>query len=89
MGCTGADVPRAHKGGIAEVLSYSTGTIKPFLHHVSGKLGARNRSQAVLLALRKSTIKSIDIYSLEKLVHLLSSIIPETGDKRAQTLREA
>ncbi len=65
-------------GEIAELLAYSTSAVRLFLHRASTKLGARNRAQTVLLALRKGAIKPQDIYSLEELADLLASLGPES-----------
>jgi len=61
---------------IAEALSYSSSSVKLLLHQACAKLGARNRAQAVLLALRKGALSPQDAFSLEELADLLSSLGP-------------
>jgi len=50
--------------------------VKLLLHQACAKLGARNRAQAVLLALRKGAISPRDAFSLEEMADLLSSLAP-------------
>lgn len=63
---------------IANELCTSTSAVKIFLHQACEKLGARNRAQAVILAMRRGAIQTEDVYSLEELAELLASLGPET-----------
>ena len=63
---------------IANELFTSTSAVKTFLHQACEKLGARNRAQAVILAMRQGAIQTGEVYSLEELAELLASIGPET-----------
>ena len=73
---------------IAEALSYSSSSVKLFLHQACAKLGARNRAQAVLLALRKGAISPQDAFSLDEVADLLSSLSPHYLTAVVSLLRE-
>lgn len=73
---------------IAEELFTSTSTVKLCLHHACIKLGARNRAQAVIKALRQGALHSEDVYSLNELVDLLASWGPEAIETVARLLKE-
>ena len=73
---------------IAETLFTSTSTVKLCLHQACAKLGARNRAQAVIMALRQEALNSKDVYSLNELVELLSAWGPEEIETVAQMLRQ-
>ncbi len=73
---------------IADVLCTTTSAVKVFLHQASAKLGARNRAQAVILALRKGAIEPQELYSLEELADLLASLGPEAIHTVGQLVRE-
>jgi len=73
---------------IAEELFTSTSTVKLCLHQACIKLGARNRAQAVIKALRQGALHSEDVYSLNELVDLLVSWGPEAIETVARLLKE-
>jgi DNA-binding CsgD family transcriptional regulator len=73
---------------IAEDLFTSTSTVKLCLHHACIKLGARNRAQAVIKALRQGALHSEDVYSLNELVDLLASWGPEAIETVAKLLKQ-
>lgn len=73
---------------IADVLCTSLSAVKVFLHQACVKLGARNRAQAVILAMRRGAIYTDDVYSLEELADLLASLGPEAVEKIALLLRQ-
>jgi DNA-binding CsgD family transcriptional regulator len=73
---------------IAEVLLYSTSAIKRCLHHVCAKLGARNRAQAVLVALKEGAVSPQDIFSLEELADLLASLGPDAMERMGRLVRK-
>jgi DNA-binding CsgD family transcriptional regulator len=73
---------------IAETLFTSTSTVKLCLHQACVKLGARNRAQAVIRALRQEALNSKDVYSLHELVELLSAWGPEAIETVAQLLKK-
>jgi DNA-binding CsgD family transcriptional regulator len=73
---------------IAEHLFTSTSTVKLCLHHSCRKLGARNRAQAVILALKRGAFDTQEMYSLDELADLLASLGPEAIEKVAQLLKQ-
>ena len=72
---------------IAKQLFVTTSAVKICLHQACVKLGARNRAQAVILALRQGAIDPQELYSLEELADLLASLGPETIEAIAQLLK--
>lgn len=72
---------------IAKQLFVTTSAVKICLHQASVKLGARNRAQVVILALRQGAIDPQELYSLEELADLLASLGPEAIEAIAQLLK--
>jgi DNA-binding CsgD family transcriptional regulator len=62
---------------IAEELAISARTVKCTLHRACSRLGAGNRTQAVITAMRRGALHVLDMYSLDDLADLLSSMPPE------------
>ena len=73
---------------IANELCTSTSAVKIFLHQACEKLGARNRAQAVILAMRRGAIQTEDAYSLEEIADLLASLGPEAIQTIAQLVKQ-
>ena len=73
---------------IANDLCMSIGNVKLFIHKICVKLGAVNRQQAVLEALRLEILNPGDIYSIEEIVAFLASMKPETLKAVAQLLQQ-
>jgi DNA-binding NarL/FixJ family response regulator len=73
---------------IADHLCTSTSAVKVFLHQACVKLGARNRAQAVILAMRHGAINTVDVYSLEELADFLASLGPEAIQTIAQLVKQ-
>lgn len=73
---------------IADHLGTSASKIKTLLHQACVKLEARNRIEAVLFAMRQRTINVHEIFSLDELMELLSSLGPEPVETIAELLRE-
>jgi DNA-binding CsgD family transcriptional regulator len=73
---------------IANELCTSTSAVKIFLHQACEKLGARNRAQAVILAMRRGAIQTEDVYSLEGLADLLASLGAEAIQTIAQLVKQ-
>lgn len=73
---------------IAEQLCTSTSAVKVFLHQACVKLGARNRAQAVILAMTRGAIQTDDVYSLEELADFLGSLGPEAIQTIAQLVKK-
>ena len=73
---------------IAKQLFVTTSAVKICLHQACVKLGARNRAQAIILALRKGAIDPQELYSQEELADLLASLGPEAIEAIAQVLKQ-
>lgn len=72
---------------IADTLCMSLSAVKVFLHQACVKLEARNRAQAVIVAMQQRAICANDVYSLEELADLLASLGPEAIETVAGLLR--
>lgn len=73
---------------IAEQLNTSTIKVKAIIHQACTKLNAHNRIQAVFLALQYKSINIRDMFSLEELAELMTSLSPDTVEKIAQFIRQ-
>ena len=73
---------------IANELCTSTSAVKIFLHQACEKLGARNRAQAVILAMRRGAIQTEDAFSLEEIADLLASLGPEAIETIAGLVKQ-
>ena len=62
---------------IADELFISPRTVKGTLHRACARLGARNRTQAVILAMRRGALHILDMFSADDLADLLTSLPPE------------
>ena len=62
---------------IADELSISARTVKCTLHRACVRLGAHNRVQAVIFALRRGIISITDVYSVGELMSVLDYLPPE------------
>jgi DNA-binding CsgD family transcriptional regulator len=62
---------------IADELSISARTVKCTLHRASVRLGAHNRVQAVIFALRRGIISITDVYSVSELTSVVDYLPTE------------
>jgi DNA-binding CsgD family transcriptional regulator len=62
---------------IADELSISARTVKCTLHRASVRLGAHNRVQAVIFALRRGIISITDVYSVSELTSVVGYLPTE------------
>ncbi len=62
---------------IADDLFISARTVKCTLHRACVRLGAHNRTQAVILAMRQGSLHILDMFSVDELSELLGSMPPE------------
>lgn len=62
---------------IADELSISARTVKCTLHRACVRLGAHNRVQAVIFALRRGIISIADVYSVSELTTVVDCLPPE------------
>ncbi len=72
---------------IAEQLFTSTSTVKLCLHRACVKMKARNRAQAVILAMKRGLLGAHELYSLEELAELLAALGPEAIETVAGLLK--
>jgi len=72
---------------IARRLFTSISTVKICLHQACVKLKARNRAQAVILAMKRGLLDTQELYSLDELADLLASLGPEATETVAQLLK--
>jgi DNA-binding CsgD family transcriptional regulator len=72
---------------IAEHLFTSTSTVKLCLHRACVKMKARNRAQAVILAMKRGLLGAQELYSLEELAELLAALGPEAIETVAALLK--
>ena len=72
---------------IADRLCTSTASVKTSIHQACVKLDARNRIEAVFFAMKDRTIDVDEVFSLDELVELLSSLRPEVVETMSQLLR--
>lgn len=84
-----------HPGGshlsneeIAQRLGISVNKVKTLIHQACLKLGARNRNEAILTAMRQGEMRLDDFYSLEELAEVCCSLGPDMLRKIARLLRE-
>lgn len=61
---------------IAQRLGVSVSSVKATIHRACVKLKARNRSEAVVLALKRGEISLSDLYSLEEIAERFRSLDP-------------
>ena len=66
----------------------TTSAVKISLHQASAKLKARNRAQAVILALQKGAVDPRELYSVEELADLLAALEPEAMETIAQLIKQ-
>lgn len=71
---------------MAEILCMTTSAVRTFLNRAFKKLGARKRSDAVQLALKKGEICISEISSVEELYHFLLPIGADSVEEVARLL---
>ena len=73
---------------IADQLCTSTSAVKVFLHQAYGKMGARNRAQAVVRAIKCGAVGPQEIFSQDELVELLTQLGPDGIEMIAQLVKQ-
>ena len=73
---------------IANTLFMSLGTVGTLIYRICTKLGACNRSEAFVLALKREEIGIDDMYSLNELLEYLAPLGAESIEKIAQLLSQ-
>jgi len=69
---------------IADALHVSQRTVKSTMHRAYAKLGARNRNQAIVQALKLRLITLDELLTEDEIVELLASATPERINRVAQ-----
>lgn len=72
---------------ISQRLGISVTRVKTLTHQACVKLGADNKNEAVLLAMRRGEIHLNELLSLEELAEILSSLDPDVLRKIADLVR--
>lgn len=72
---------------IADYLCTSTSTVKMFIYQACIKLNVNNRAQAFITAVKGGAIGPTNVFSLEEIVDLLSSLEPELIEKFTRMLK--
>ena len=72
---------------IAEQIRTSTGKVKTAIYRACARLEATNRIEAVFVAIRRGMLTVHEIFSIDELADMLSSLKPETVEAIAKLLR--
>ena len=73
---------------VAQRLGISISKAKILIHQACMKLGAHNRNEAILFAIRRGEIKLDELYTLNELAEMLNALNPDVLKKIAQLVRE-
>jgi len=73
---------------IGQRLGISLGRVKSLIHQACVKLGAHNRIEAIFFAMKRGEISLNDVYSLDELAGILSSLSPDTLTRIAHLVRQ-
>ena len=73
---------------IAEEMGTRHSTVKSYLHSACVKLNARNRTQAIVEALKQAHLADEGLFTMEELVEWWSSLGPEVLEEAARILRQ-
>jgi len=73
---------------IADTLSIATSTVKSCLHAAFIKLRARNRAQAVILALTQEQLDLTEVFSHDELAAMWASLDQETIENVAELVKQ-
>jgi DNA-binding CsgD family transcriptional regulator len=84
-----------HPGGkhlsnseIGQRLGVSVSRVKNLMHQTCLKLGADNRIEAIFFAMKRGEISLNEVYSLDELAEILSSLSPDTLIMIAHLVRQ-
>jgi len=73
---------------IAQRLGASVNRVKTLIHQACIKLGAHNRNEAIVSAMKRGEISPTEFYSLDELAELLSSLGPDMLRRIAHLVRQ-
>lgn len=74
---------------IAERIKTSTSRVKTAIYRACAKLKTTNRIEAVFVAIRRGMLTVHEIFSIDELADMLSSLKPETVEAIAKLLRHS
>lgn len=72
---------------IAQRLGMSVKRVKTLIHQACIKLGAHNKNEAVVSAIKRGAISPTEFFSLDELAELLCSVSPDMLTRIAQLVR--
>ena len=75
-------------GEIGQRLGISVNQVKTLVHEACVKLGAHNRGEAILFAMKRGELGVSDLLSLDELAEIYSSMDPDVLRKIAQLVRQ-
>ncbi len=87
----GAKYPRGKhfsNSEIAQRLGISVSRVKTLIHRACVKLGAHNKIEAILFAMRRGELSLNEVYSLDELAEILSSVSPDMLRRIAHLVRQ-
>jgi DNA-binding CsgD family transcriptional regulator len=73
---------------IGQRLGISVGRVKTLIHQACVKLEAHNRIEAIFFAMRRGEISLNEVYSLDELAEILSSLSPDMLRRIAHLVRQ-
>ena len=73
---------------IAQRLGIPVSRVKTLMHQACVKLGAHNRIEVILFAMKRGEINLNEVYSLDELAEILSSLSPDMLRSIAQLVRQ-
>ena len=73
---------------IGQRLGISIGRVKTLIHQACVKLEAHNRIEAIFFAMRRGEISLNEVYSLDELAEILSSLSPDMLRRIAHLVRQ-
>ena len=73
---------------IAQRLDISVSRVKNLIHHACIKLKAHNRIEAIFFAMKRGEISLNDVYSLDEIAEILSSLSPDMLRRIAHLVRQ-
>ena len=73
---------------IGQRLGISVGRVKTLMHQACVKLEADNRVEAIFLAMKRGEISINEVYSLDEIAEILSSLSPDMLRRIAQLMRQ-
>ena len=73
---------------IAQRLGISVNRVKTLIHHACIKLGAHNKNEAIVSAMKRGAISPTEVFSLDELAELFCSFSPDMLRRIAQLVRQ-